>query len=139
MNDKFISLISGVIFGIGLVISGMTNPLKVLGFLNITRGLDNWDPSLIFVMGGAILAFTPFFFLLKDKEVSALGAKIELPEKQNIDKKLLIGSALFGVGWGLVGLCPGPAIAALATFDPIVIVFLASMAAGVLVRKNITK
>ena len=106
MNDKFISLISGVIFGIGLVISGMTNPLKVLGFLNITRGLDNWDPSLIFVMGGAILAFTPFFFLLKDKEVSALGAKIELPEKQNIDKKLLIGSALFGVGWGLVGLCP---------------------------------
>jgi len=139
MNDKFISLISGVIFGIGLVISGMTNPLKVLGFLNITRGLDNWDPSLIFVMGGAILAFTPFFFLLKDKEVSALGAKIELPEKQNIDKKLIIGSALFGVGWGLVGLCPGPAIAALATLDPIVIVFLASMALGVLVKKNIIK
>ena len=114
MNDKFISLISGVIFGIGLVISGMTNPEKVLGFLNITRGLNNWDPSLIFVMGGAILAFAPFFLLLKNKEVSALGAKIELPEKQNIDKKLLIGSALFGVGWGLVGLCPGPAIAALA-------------------------
>ena len=139
MNDKFISLISGVIFGIGLVISGMTNPVKVLGFLNISRGLDNWDPSLIFVMGGAILAFTPFFFLLKDKEVSALGAKIELPEKQNIDKKLIIGSALFGVGWGLVGLCPGPAIAALATFNPIVIVFLASMAAGVLAKKNIIK
>ena len=139
MNDKFISLISGVIFGIGLVISGMTNPLKVLGFLNITRGLNNWDPSLIFVMGGAILAFAPFFLLLKNKEVSALGAKIELPEKQNIDNKLLIGSALFGVGWGLVGLCPGPAIAALATFDPIVIVFLASMAAGVLVKKNIIK
>ena len=139
MNDKFISLISGLIFGIGLVISGMTNPLKVLGFLNITRGLDNWDPSLIFVMGGAILAFTPFFFLLKDKEVSALGAKIELPEKQNIDKKLLIGTALFGVGWGLVGLCPGPAIAALATFDPIVIIFLVSMAAGVLAKKNIIK
>ena len=136
MNDKFISLISGVIFGIGLVISGMTNPLKVLGFLNITRGLDNWDPSLIFVMGGAILAFTPFFFLLKDKEVSALGVKIELPEKQNIDKKLLIGTALFGVGWGLVGLCPGPAIAALATFDPIVIIFLVSMAAGVLAKKK---
>tara|TARA_B100000959_G_scaffold227916_1_gene243025 strand:- start:113 stop:532 length:420 start_codon:yes stop_codon:yes gene_type:complete len=139
MNDKFISLISGVIFGIGLVISGMTNPEKVLGFLNITRGLNNWDPSLIFVMGGAILAFAPFFLLLKNKEVSALGAKIELPEKQNIDKKLLIGSALFGVGWGLVGLCPGPAIAALATFNPIVIVFLASMAAGVLAKKNIIK
>jgi len=139
MNDKFISLISGVIFGIGLVISGMTNPEKVLGFLNITRGLNNWDPSLIFVMGGAILAFAPFFLLLKNKEVSALGAKIELPEKQNIDKKLLIGSALFGVGWGIVGLCPGPAIAALATFNPIVIVFLVSMAAGVLAKKNIIK
>ena len=136
MNDKIISLISGVIFGIGLVISGMTNPEKVLGFLSITH---NWDASLIFVMGGAILAFAPFFFLLKNKEVSALGVKIELPEKQNIDNKLLIGSALFGVGWGLVGLCPGPAIAALATFDPIVIVFLVSMAAGVLAKKNIIK
>ena len=133
MNDKIISLISGIIFGFGLVISGMTNPEKVLGFLSITH---NWDASLIFVMGGAILVFAPFFFLLKNKEVSALGTKIELPKKQDLDKKLVIGSALFGVGWGLVGLCPGPAIAAIATFDPIVIVFLISMSAGVIVKKK---
>lgn len=134
MNDKIISLISGIIFGFGLVISGMTNPEKVLGFLSITH---NWDASLIFVMGGAILVFAPFFFLLKNKEVSALGTKVELPKKQDLDKKLVIGSALFGVGWGLVGLCPGPAIAAIATFDPIVIVFLVSMYAGVIVKKKI--
>ena len=133
MNDKIISLISGIIFGFGLVISGMTNPEKVLGFLSITH---NWDASLIFVMGGAILVFAPFFFLLKNKEVSALGRKIELPKKQDLDKKLVIGSAVFGVGWGLVGLCPGPAIAAIATFDPIVIVFLVSMYAGVIVKKK---
>ncbi|MDC0198101.1 YeeE/YedE family protein [Candidatus Thioglobus sp.] len=133
MNDKLISLISGIIFGFGLVISGMTNPEKVLGFLSITH---NWDASLIFVMGGAILVFAPFFFLLKNKEVSALGTKVELPKKQDLDKKLVIGSALFGVGWGLVGLCPGPAIAAIATFDPIVIVFLVSMYAGVIVKKK---
>ena len=133
MNDKLISLISGIIFGFGLVISGMTNPEKVLGFLSITH---NWDASLIFVMGGAILVFAPFFFLLKNKEVSALGTKIQLPIKQDLDKKLVIGSALFGIGWGLVGLCPGPAIAAIATFDPIVIVFLISMSAGVIVKKK---
>ena len=133
MNDKIISLISGIIFGFGLVISGMTNPEKVLGFLSITH---NWDASLIFVMGGAILVFAPFFFLLKNKEVSALGTKIQLPKKQDLDKKLVIGSALFGIGWGLVGLCPGPAIAAIATFDPIVIVFLVSMYAGVIVKKK---
>ena len=133
MNDKLISLISGIIFGFGLVISGMTNPEKVLGFLSITH---NWDASLIFVMGGAILVFAPFFFLLKNKEVSALGKKVELPKKQDLDKKLVIGSALFGVGWGLVGLCPGPAIAAIATFDPIVIIFLVSMYAGVIVKKK---
>ena len=133
MNDKLISLISGIIFGFGLVISGMTNPEKVLGFLGITH---NWDASLIFVMGGAILVFAPFFFLLKNKEVSALGTKIQLPKKQDLDKKLVIGSALFGIGGGLVGLCPGPAIAAIATFDPIVIIFLVSMYAGVIVKKK---
>ena len=136
MNDKVISLLCGIIFGIGLVISGMTNPEKVIGFLSITH---NWDASLIFVMGGAIITAGPFFYFFKNKEFSALGDKINLPTKQNIDKKLIIGSSLFGVGWGLVGLCPGQAISALATFDPVTVVFLLSMAAGVLVKKNIIK
>lgn len=136
MSDKIISLVSGIIFGIGLVISGMTNPEKVIGFLSITH---NWDASLIFVMGGGIITAGPFFYLMRNRQTSSLGNQIDLPKKQKLDKKIIIGASLFGVGWGLVGLCPGPAIAAIATFDPIVIVFLASMAAGVLVRKNIIK
>ena len=136
MSDKIISLVSGIIFGIGLVISGMTNPEKVIGFLSITH---NWDASLIFVMGGGIITAGPFFYLVRNRQTSSLGNQIDLPKKQKLDKKIIIGASLFGVGWGLVGLCPGPAIAAIATFDPIIIVFLLSMAAGVLVKKNIIK
>ena len=136
MKDKLISLVSGVIFGIGLVISEMTNPEKVIGFLSITH---NWDASLIFVMGGGIIVASPFFFLLKNKETSAIGNQINLPKNQKLDNKIIVGSALFGIGWGLVGLCPGPSIAAVATFDPIAFVFLISMAAGVLTKKNIVK
>ena len=136
MSDKIISLVSGIIFGIGLVISGMTNPEKVIGFLSITH---NWDASLIFVMGGGIITAGPFFYLMRNRQTSSLGNQIDLPKKQKLDKKIIIGASLFGVGWGLVGLCPGPAIAAMATFDPIIIVFLLSMAAGVLVKKNIIK
>ena len=136
MSDKIISLVSGIIFGIGLVISGMTNPEKVIGFLSITH---NWDASLIFVMGGGIITAGPFFYLMRNRQTSSLGNQIDLPKKQKLGKKIIIGASLFGVGWGLVGLCPGPAIAAIATFDPIIIVFLLSMAAGVLVKKNIIK
>ncbi|MDB0021324.1 YeeE/YedE family protein [Candidatus Pseudothioglobus singularis] len=136
MSDKIISLVSGIIFGIGLVISGMTNPEKVIGFLSITH---NWDASLIFVMGGGIITAGPFFYLMRNRQTSSLGNQIDLTKKQKLDKKIIIGASLFGVGWGLVGLCPGPAIAAIATFDPIIIVFLLSMAAGVLVKKNIIK
>ena len=136
MSEKLFSLLSGIIFGVGLVISGMTNPEKVTGFLSITH---NWDASLIFVMGGAVITAGPFFYLLKNKETSALGNQINLPKKQKIDKKTIIGASLFGIGWGLVGLCPGPAISALATLDPIAFVFLISMAAGVLAKKNIDK
>ena len=144
MNDKVISLLCGVIFSLGLVVSGMTNPSKVIGFLSIKH---NWDASLMFVMGGAILIFAPFFYFLKSREVSTLGMKIELPSKQEIDKKLVIGSALFGVGWGLVGLCPGPSISALtspgisgfAMFDPIILIFLFSMAIGMLVNQNLVQ
>ena len=98
--DKIFSLLSGIIFGVGLIISGMTNPEKVIGFLSITH---NWDPSLIFVMGGGILVAAPFFFLLRKKNKSSLGFEIKLPQKTEIDRKLLLGSALFGAGWGLAG------------------------------------
>ena len=134
MSEKIFSLLSGIIFGVGLVISGMTNPGKVIGFLSITH---NWDASLIFVMGGAIIVTSPFFYLLKNKNQTVLGLNINLPQKKDMDKKILIGSSLFGIGWGLIGLCPGPAISATALFEPITIIFLISMLAGVLANKYI--
>ena len=134
MKDKILSLTCGVIFGVGLVISGMTNPEKVIGFLSITH---DWDASLIFVMGGAILVTTPIFFLLKYQVKSLLSARITLTEIKNVDRKLVLGSAFFGIGWGLVGLCPGPAISSIAFFEPITFIFLVSMIAGILFNKYI--
>ena len=134
MNEKIFSLLSGIIFGIGLVISGMTNPEKVIGFLSIT---NNWDASLILVMGGAIIITAPVFYLLKNRKKSLLSLDINLPQKKDLDKKLIIGSLLFGVGWGLVGLCPGPAVSSLALFEPITLIFLAAMYLGILANKYI--
>ena len=134
MSEKIFSLLSGIIFGVGLVISGMTNPEKVIGFLSITH---NWDASLIFVMGGAIIITTPFFYLSKNRNKSLLNLDISLPQKKDLDKKLIIGSLFFGVGWGFVGLCPGPAVSSLALFEPITLIFLVAMYLGVLANKYI--
>jgi uncharacterized membrane protein YedE/YeeE len=134
MKDNIASLICGIIFGIGLIISGMTNPEKVLGFLSVTH---NWDASLIFVMFGAIFITAPMFYLLSKKSTSLLDSKITLPKIKHIDKKLLLGSVLFGIGWGLVGLCPGPAISSIALFEPITIIFIISMVLGILFNRYI--
>ena len=136
MSEKLFSLFCGIIFGIGLVISGMTNPEKVIGFLSLTH---NWDASLIFVMGGAIIVTAPVFYILKNNTYSSIGLKIQLPQKKDLDKKILLGSALFGIGWGLVGLCPGPAVASIALFEPLTIIFLLSMITGILIHKYIKK
>ena len=134
MKDKILSLACGVIFGVGLVISGMTNPEKVIGFLSITH---DWDASLIFVMGGAILVTTPIFLLLKFQVKPLLSSRITLTEIKHVDRRLILGSVFFGVGWGLVGLCPGPAISSIAFFEPITFIFLVSMIAGILFNKYI--
>ena len=134
MSEKIFSLLSGIIFGVGLVISGMTNPEKVIGFLSITH---NWDASLIFVMGGAIIVTAPFFYLLRNRNQSSLGFDIKLPKKIDLDKKLIIGSSLFGIGWGLVGLCPGPAVSSIALLEPITLIFLLAMLVGILTSKYI--
>ena len=111
MYSKIFSFISGLIFGIGLTVAGMVNPAKVIAFLNI---LGNWDPSLVFVMVGAIIFSAPFFYILKNKKKPFFNSSFQIPSRTNIDRNLIIGSSLFGVGWGLVGYCPGPAIASLA-------------------------
>ena len=116
---KIISLFSGIVFGIGLTISSMINPAKVLGFLNL---FGDWDPSLIFVMGGAIIVSMPFLNFFKKKPLFAKNFLI--PQIKDIDIKLIVGSTLFGIGWGLVGLCPGPAIASLAFLNIYSIIFI---------------
>ena len=132
--NKLISLISGIIFGIGLVISEMVNPAKVLGFLDL---FGNWDPSLAFVMIGALIVSSPLFHLIKSKEKPLLAEKFNYSQNKEINNKLIIGSALFGAGWGLGGLCPGPAISSLALLNINSITFVVSMFIGFYFVKNL--
>ncbi len=124
---NLIALVAGLIFGLGLMIGGMTNPAKVLGFLDIT---GDWDPSLAFVMAGAIAVGFFAFREARQRKWSVLGFSIDLPERTNIDKPLVIGAVLFGIGWGLAGFCPGPAVASVLIGGSPVWVFVASMLAG---------
>ena len=124
---NILALISGSIFGLGLTISSMTNPDKVLGFLDL---FNNWDPSLAFVMGGAIIITAPMLFILSKNKNLILSKEIHLPTNKEIDKKLIIGSLIFGAGWGLVGLCPGPAISSLALLEVPSIIFVIFMFIG---------
>jgi uncharacterized membrane protein YedE/YeeE len=121
------SLLCGLIFGAGLLISGMVQPTKVLGFLDI---FGAWDPSLAVVMVAALAVAVPGFMLVNGRSRPLLAARSLWPTKRDIDSPLIIGAALFGVGWGLVGLCPGPALESLATLSLPVIVFVIAMAGG---------
>lgn len=121
MKTIVTALLSGILFGIGLALSQMTNPEKVIGFLDLT---GNWDPSLIFVMLGALaVTFVGFRFILK-RSAPLYGAKFYLPTKKDIDKPLVTGAAIFGIGWGISGYCPGPVIAGLGlgNFEAVVMV-----------------
>jgi uncharacterized membrane protein YedE/YeeE len=121
------ALASGLIFGIGLIFAGMTDPSKVIGFLDLA---GNWDPSLALVMGGAIVVGLFAFRWAKPRTNSVLGAEMMLPTNQTIDKRLVIGSLLFGAGWGLVGFCPGPALTALGSGNGKAMVFVVAMVGG---------
>jgi uncharacterized membrane protein YedE/YeeE len=121
------SLLCGLIFGAGLLISGMVQPTKVLGFLDI---FGAWDPSLAVVMVAALAISVPGFTLANGRSRPLLAARSFWPTKRDIDSPLVVGAALFGIGWGLVGLCPGPALESLATLSPGIIAFVAAMAGG---------
>lgn len=123
----FTSLLAGLVFGLGLIVSGMADPAKVLGFLDIT---GHWDPSLAFVMGGAIAVAMVAFALAGRRTSSLLGAPMRLPAKRTIDRRLLLGSALFGMGWGIAGFCPGPALVSLGMGQLKGLVFVVAMLAG---------
>ena len=123
----FAALGCGTIFGLGLAISGMMNPARVIGFLDVA---GNWDPTLAFVMVGALLLAVPAYRLILGRGHPALAGGFSLPSKTRLDTPLILGSALFGVGWGLVGFCPGPAVTAVVTGPPAVLGFVAAMLAG---------
>ena len=123
------ALIAGLIFGFGLIISQMINPEKVIAFLDI---FGNWDPSLAFVMGGAVIVTAIGYPIIRRAQSPVFAPDFHIPESQSIDTKLISGAVLFGVGWGLVGLCPGPAITAILIGGMPVAVFILSMAAGIM-------
>lgn len=123
----FTALLSGLIFGFGLILSGMANPAKVLGFLDLA---GTWDPSLAFVMGGAILVGIAAFFIARKRTVSFLGGAMHLPTARDIDHRLITGSLVFGIGWGIAGFCPGPALVALGMGETKALVFVAAMLGG---------
>ena len=121
------ALASGLVFGLGLAVSGMMNPAKVIGFLDVA---GDWDPTLAFVMIGALLVAVPAYRFIPKRPRPVLEEGFDLPKKQAVDRPLVLGSALFGIGWGLVGFCPGPAVAALGTGLAPVFAFVAAMLAG---------
>ena len=133
---RLISLLSGIIFGLGLTISGMINPQKVLGFLNL---FGEWDPSLIFVMFGAIIIFAPMHFIFKRKSRPIFAKEFQIIKNKNIDRNLLLGSGLFGAGWGLAGLCPGPAISSISFLNPNSLIFVISMFVGFFIANRVEK
>jgi uncharacterized protein len=132
MPQLVVSFIAGLLFSIGLVISGMVDPRRVIGFLDFT---GEWDPTLLFVLGGALAVTIPTFRVVLRQARPALAQKFSLPAKQNVDTALVAGAALFGIGWGLVGLCPGPALTLLGSGKAPAFVFVGAMTVGVLVHK----
>jgi uncharacterized membrane protein YedE/YeeE len=121
------SLLAGLVFGLGLIVSGMANPAKVLGFLDLA---GRWDPSLAFVMAGAIAVGAIAFTVANRRAVSFLGAEMRLPSARHIDRRLVLGSVLFGIGWGIAGFCPGPALVSLGMGEIKALVFVAAMLVG---------
>jgi uncharacterized protein len=131
-----ISLLVGIIFGMGLIIAQMTNPSKIIGFLTLG---ENWDPSLLFVMTSAVFISFFAFNFTKQKTKTLLNLDFEIPKRTEIDLSLLVGAALFGMGWGIVGFCPAPAIVSLAFGNLQTLLFVVSMLIGMCLVKIIKK
>ena len=131
---SFFSFLSGLLFALGLSVSGMTEPGKVIGFLNITR---SWDPSLVFVMGGAVITYFILFRLIHKRSAPLFALQFSIPERKDIDLPLLGGAVLFGIGWGIGGFCPGPAVASIFTGKPNVLLFAGSMILGMVIADQL--
>ncbi|MEX1362074.1 MAG: DUF6691 family protein [Nannocystaceae bacterium] len=127
MARSLVALLTGVLFAAGLAIGGMTDPMKVVAFLDV---FGDWDPSLAFVMGGAIAVYAPIHRLARRRETPAFDTQFHLPTRRDIDLRLLLGAAMFGVGWGLGGFCPGPAIVSTMSLTTEAITFTGAMLVG---------
>jgi uncharacterized protein len=125
------SFVCGLVFGFGLLVSGMTQPTKILGFLDV---LGTWDPTLVFVMAGALAVTAPGYALARRQPKPVFAPRSLWPTRTDIDRPLVIGAAMFGVGWGLSGLCPGPALENLASLSPRLVVFVVAMGAGMVLQ-----
>ncbi len=146
VQRAFWALLSGALFAVGLVLGGMTQPAKVLAFLDLgglARGVSStaekglWDPSLAFVMGGALMVTLVAFWLTPRLARPLADVKFHLPARDDVDAKLLAGAALFGIGWGLAGYCPGPALASVLTGSTDIFIFAAAMVGGMWVAKRL--
>lgn len=129
-------LVSGLLFGMGLTVSGMTDPQRVRGFLDV---FGDWDPTLAFVMGGAVLVMAVAWRLQARMAKPIFGQAFSLPDRSDLDPRLLTGAVVFGIGWGIAGLCPGPAVASLALSPGHAIPFVAAMLVGMLLQKFIVE
>jgi uncharacterized protein len=139
-REGIASLAAGLLFGGGLVLSGMVDPVKVLAFLDLGAiPAGGWDPSLAFVMAGALIVATPAFVLIRRRSRPILAETFHLPETRGVDRRLMLGSALFGIGWGLVGFCPGPAIAALGLDGWKAPLFVLAMLAGMALKDRLDR
>ncbi len=130
------SYLIGLVFGIGISISGMANPAKVLNFFDLA---GTWDPSLAFVMGGALITTVIGYRFVLKRPVPLLEEKFQLPTRRDLDSQLIVGSAVFGIGWGIAGFCPGGALPALGTGRWEVVLFVVAMLAGILTAKSLQK
>ena len=129
---SLVTVFTGLIFGIGLIMSGMTNPAKVQNFLDL---FGSWDPSLALVMGGAILITMPGFWLVKKRQTPLFEDSFLIPQKTNLDFYLITGSAIFGIGWGLGGFCPGPVVVSISTGSAGTLLFVITMLIGMVLAK----
>ena len=134
MLNLILSFVAGGFFGAGLFVSGMTDTTKVQGWLDV---FGDWDPTLAFVMGGAMIPMAIAWMIRQRRVTSITGAPLPPPASNRIDSKLIIGSVMFGMGWGLVGLCPGPSIASLSYGGPSLYVFLAAMLTGMAIAPSL--
>ena len=132
MRDTIVSLFSGALFAIGLGVAGMTQPDKIIGYLDF---FGEWDPSLMGVMGGAVVVYAIAFRLIMKRPMPVFALKFSLPTRTDIDGNLVVGAGLFGIGWGLSGLCPGPGLASLPTGALPIFVFIGSMIAGMVLYR----